>query len=313
METKWIKFNALGSEVIIVAQLETSQFHLLDEAKKTVETFESKFSRFIPTSELASFNNSKDKKINVSPEFINLLAKAKEMFKITKGIFDPTIIGSLENVGYNKSFTEIKNGSAPSFKPAEIKKIFKKRPKFNALKIKADSVIKPTDFRIDFGGVGKGFLADILINKLFKNVRNCWISLGGDLSVKGDEKPEAKSGWKIGVQDPNNPGREIFSVKTGGRSLGIATSGVFKRKGKSGNQTWNHLIDPTTGLPVENNIIAVTVIAPNATAADIFAKTVLILGETAGLNFIEKQPDAAAIIFFKNGGAVFSKSATQFI
>ena len=35
--------------------------------------------------------------------------------------------------------------------------------------------------------------------------------------------------------------------------------------------------------------------------------------EKAVLEFIEKQKDSAAVIFFKGGGAQFSKRATQYI
>ena len=114
------------------------------------------------------------------------------------------------------------------------------------------------------------------------------------------------------MQNPNNPGTELFSIHTLGETLGIATSGIFKRQGVKGQVAWHHLIDPRTGLPVDNNILAVTAIAPDATRADVFAKTVLILGESAGLKFIERQPGSACIIFLKTKGIRSSERALRY-
>ena len=313
METRWIKFKALGSEVVMVAQLETSQYNLLEEAKKLTEDFEKKFSRFIRNNELDRFNNSSTSSFSVSKEFAELLSEAKKMHKETGGVFDPTIIDALETAGYDKNFSDLELNNREKVSASEVKTKFKKRGKFSALKISGTRIKKPAGLRLDFGGLGKGFLADKLANSHFKKVANCWISMGGDLFVKGSEKPDQKNGWKIGVEDPNQPGREIFTVMTGGKDLGIATSGVFKRRGLKGGFEWNHLIDTKTGLPVNNNIIAVTAISTSAKKADVFAKTVLMLGENKGFEFIEKQKDSAAVIFFKGGGAQFSKRATQYI
>lgn len=129
--------------------------------------------------------------------------------------------------------------------------------------------------------------------------------------VKGGQ--QAGGGWKIGVQDPKRPEREIFFIHSRGEKIGIATSGVFKRKGRAGDFSWHHIIDPRSGLPAENEILTVTAVAASAKQADILAKTVLILGQGAGLGFINGQPDAAAIIFLKNGQAIFSQRALPYL
>lgn len=313
METKWIKFNGLGSEIIIVANLEIGQEYLLEQAKTNVQNFENSFSRFIKKNELDNFNNFSEGKFAASELFVQLIRDSQSLHAETKGIFDPTIISSLEKIGYNKSFTEIVSTNGVPTEVQAISRDFSNRTKLSELRIDGNTVEKPVGLRIDFGGIGKGFLADYLSDNLFKFVENFWISLGGDIVIKGHQKDDEKKGWKVGVQDPNEPATEIFSIKTGGKKLGIATSGIFKRQGVNGGVSWHHIIDPRTGLPVENNIIAATVISSSAKRADVFAKTVLILGEKQGLELIERENDSAAILFFKGGGAAFSKRAPQYL
>lgn len=313
METKWIKFNGLGTEIIILASLEVGEEYLLDQAKQAVQEFEQNFSRFIKGNELDRFNSATDDKFLSSNLFVELVKKSMSIHELTNGIFDPTIIESLESVGYNKSFSELNANDSTIPNVPKIQESFRKRMKFEQVRINGNEILKPRGFRIDLGGIGKGFLADHLGSTIFKHVQNYWVSLGGDLIMSGHEKPQEQKGWRVSVQDPHEPSREAFSIKTNGKKLGIATSGIFKRKGISGGLNWNHIIDPRTGLPVENNIIAVTVITSSAVQADVLAKTVVILGQEEGLELIDKEPDSAAIIFFKEGGVAFSKHAPNFL
>lgn len=303
----------MGTEVVLTAILPEGRQNLLSQAEAAIKDFESRFSRFLSDNELASFNNSTGGvETPVSEMMAEMLNLTKRLHQETSGIFDPTIINSLESVGYNKSFTEIKPENEPATTPdlEHIKTIFASRPKLSALEIKDKKVVKPDGLRVDFGGIGKGFIIDYLSGHLFKEVSDFWISAGGDLLVKGSAQDRA--GWRIGVQNPYQPDKEVFSLNTAGRTLGIATSGIFRRQGANGGFKWHHLIDPRSGLPVENDIMAVTAIAASAAEADVFAKTVLLLGAEKGLEFIEDRPGTACLIFFKGGGTVFSKQALNY-
>lgn len=311
----WKKFNALGTEVIITALLEKDKERVLEDAERAVFDFEKRFSRFMPDNELQRFNlndTAKDGPFKASRQMIDLLNDSKRFNAETGGVFDPTIITSLEAVGYNKTFIEIgKSGEKDGKVDIEkISKEFGRRPKIKDLKITGNEVLKPKGLRIDFGGIGKGYIADFLAEKFFSEVDDFWISAGGDLLLKGNGLDSA--GWKVGVQNPNEPDKEIFSIKTKGEKMGIATSAVFKRKGDSGGFEWHHIIDPRSGLPAKNNVIAVTAIAPTAEQADIYAKTALILGETDGLKFIETREDTSCVIFLKDKSLLMSKNALNY-
>ncbi|MCX6792820.1 MAG: FAD:protein FMN transferase [Candidatus Falkowbacteria bacterium] len=310
MSITWRKFNALGTEIILSAALSSDQAVLLDTAEEKIKIFENSFSRFIKGNELDNFNRSTDKEIEVSEDMFVMLVEAKKWYDFSQGIFDPTIIDNLEKLGYDRSFTELTNNDS-KIDLEKIKQDFLQRPKLDQLIISGNKVSKPAALRLDFGGFGKGYIVDLIAKDIFSNVANYWISAGGDLLAAGNQDNQV--GWRIGVQNPYEPNKEIFSLNTKGIKLGVATSGVWQRQGIKDNKSWNHIIDPRSGISVENDILAVTALADSATKADILAKIVLILGETAGLEFISKQANTAALIFLKNGAIVFSSEAKKYL
>lgn len=300
----WREFKALGTDVVITAALPETQQNILLEAEKVVLDFGQRFSRFIPGNELDQFNNAGSWRQNLSPDLIALLQLAQHYYSITGGIFDPTIITNLAALGYNQDFAALSSNPTSSIDLEKLTVNFRVRPQMSDLKIQGTEVSCPENFKVDLGGIGKGYLVDYLDQKLFSTIKNYWISAGGDILVSGQDAN--KVGWKIGVQNPVQPEQNIFFINTQGRKIGIATSGIIKRAGQIGNFKWHHIIDPRTGLPVENDLLSVTVIAPSTTQADIFAKTVLILGVEAGLKFVDSQANVAGVIFPRQGKPIFS-------
>jgi thiamine biosynthesis lipoprotein len=66
-------------------------------------------------------------------------------------------------------------------------------------------------------------------------------------------------------------------------------------------------------LPVNNNILSVTVISDDIIKADVYAKTILILGVEEGLKFIESEKDSTCLIFTKDEGTIFSEGADYYL
>jgi len=112
---------------------------------------------------------------------------------------------------------------------------------------------------IDLGGVGKGWLADRLGERLGNAVAN----LGGDLRAIGDG-PEG-AGWTVALCDGS-----VLALRDGG----VATSGIEGRCWRGGH----HLVDPRTGVPAATDLLAVSVVAADAATAEALAKAAALLG-----------------------------------
>jgi thiamine biosynthesis lipoprotein len=88
--------------------------------------------------------------------------------------------------------------------------------------------------------------------------------------------PAGQEHWPVALEDPLEPGAVLTALKAGPGA--VATSAVTKRTWKQGEITRHHLIDPRTGEPAVTDWLSVTVIAPHADAAEVYAKALLIAG-----------------------------------
>ncbi len=310
IKTEWRQFRALNTDIILLAEIDDSQAELFDLAITQINSFEKNFSRFVGNSELTLFNKQADGKLAVSRQMADLIKISQHYFKITGGIFDPTIIGELEAVGYNDTFEKI-SGSDDIHLVDQGKGIMARPNILSDVKVCGGDAEKYNGIRLDFGGIGKGYIVDYLAGNVFAPLKSYWLSAGGDLFLKGTDKDGL--GWHVDIEHPLDVHRDILQIKTYGKSMGVATSGINRRYGTGKAGTWHHIIDPRTGLPVQNEIIAVTAIAKNAKDADVFAKTVLILGVKLGLEFIERQDGCAVIIFTKQVEPIFSNLAQKYL
>nr|WP_258168562.1 FAD:protein FMN transferase [Paenibacillus sp. AR247] len=87
------------------------------------------------------------------------------------------------------------------------------------------------------------------------------------------------------------------------RNAGVATSSRLKRKWLDGEgQERHHILDPRTMMPSLTDVVQATVIHPSLTAAEVYAKCLLILGLQAGIAWLErKHPAAAAVLVCEDG------------
>ena len=234
-----------------------------------VEKFENRFSRFIPESELSYFNVHAGEKVTVSAEFIDLLLSVKKISKLSKNLFNPFVLPGLQKAGY---ITSMKSYSqhfpALNFTTRRIVTVSK-------LTIGDGWAQIPSNTALDFGGIGKGYLADQLADVASEYTTDFYISLGGDISVSG--KPAESKTWDIGVQSVMNTNIDIAQVNPRRSSYAVATSGLIRR---ADGQAQAHIIDPRTEQIAESEFSICTIVATSVTFADVLASCVLIGGET---------------------------------
>ena len=103
------------------------------------------------------------------------------------------------------------------------------------------------------------------------------IDLGGNIGVLG--QPPGGRPWTVGIQNPRANNLIGLLQFRGGA---IATSGDYDRYFEVDGRRFSHLLDPRTGWPAED-LFAVTVFAPNATAADALSTAAFVLGPEDGM------------------------------
>ncbi|MBP9751872.1 MAG: FAD:protein FMN transferase [Candidatus Moranbacteria bacterium] len=244
----------------------------LDEAFRMFRAFESRFSRFLPESELSRFNASE--KMVVSPDFFSLLESAKRRYEETDGLFDPSILSALKAEGYDGSFlTESFGIPGDSFAEKHF---------FRELRIDPVSRMtrKPIGLKIDLGGIGKGYVVDRVAEFLKREYEHFFICAGGDICAGGKNMSAGYDYWAVDVEDPVSDTASIATLLLSDRA--VATSGVDRRRWAVDGRERHHLIDPRTGRSAETDLVSVTVVGETVEAAEVWSKSLVILGLEEG-------------------------------
>ena len=227
----------------------------------------------------------------VSEETFQLVRYSVAAWELTGGRFDPTVGAALEAHGYDRDFDAVvARGLAPSGRaePAPGPVGIELDPWSSAVKLPVGVVFDP-------GGIGKGLAADLLTPALVDaGAAGALVNLGGDL--RADGVAPAATGWVISIPDPLRRGRELMRIALPHGA--VATSSRLRRCWSTPTGTAHHLIEPATGRPVDNDVVAVTVVAGEAWRAEALTKLVFMTGpgELAGLE------DVHALVVTADGG-----------
>ncbi len=238
--------------------------------------------------------------VAVSREVYELVERSIRISKLTQGAFDISY-GSMD-----KNFWNFNTTMTALPEPAEAKKRVHLINYRNIIldKKKHTVFLKEKGMRIGFGGIGKGYAAEMAKRVLIKNnITSGIINASGDLTTWGTQ-PEGKP-WTIGVANPDQP-RQAFSY-LGISGKAVATSGNYEKFVMIGGKKYSHTIDPKTGYPVAG-IKSVTVIANNAELADAMATPIAVMGKEAGLFMINQIPGLHCIIIDDSNTIFTSKN-----
>ena len=302
------RFVAMGSDcAITIASTDTAQARVLaDQGEATVRQLEALWSRFRPDSELMMLNDAAGSAFGVSPDTFAAVGYALEAWRLTDGLFDPTLLDALIAAGYDRSFdtlpSESRNERGLADSEVSGPAVIDSRhvsgyevpaPPEVQFDDETFSITLPAGLRLDLGGIGKGRAADIVATLLERGgaAGGC-VDLGGDIVVFGD-RTEGQS-WAVAVDDPDAPGTDLAVIVLDEGA--VATSSQGRRRWRTAAGDAHHLIDPRTGASARSDLVAVTVVAAEAMWAEVYAKAALIAGSVAGTAMLESAGLAAMLV-----------------
>ena len=157
--------------------------------------------------------------------------------------------------------------------------------------------------KIGLGAIAKGYAVDrasALLRE--RGFANHVVEAGGDTYAAGSKGGDP---WRVGVKDPETSGSlGVLSI----RERAVVTSGDYMRFFEHEGRRYAHILDPTTGWPIEQGKSpkSVTLLAKDASQADAYCTAVTVMGAEAGLAFVESRPDLDAVIIERDGTVRFS-------
>jgi len=297
---KSFQASLLGSpyELIVVAKdsLEAAMF--FNESVEEVKRIEDLISDWKPHTEISLINaHAGQKPIKVSDEVFYLLERAIKISDLTKGSFDISF-ASIEKIW--KFDGRVQNMPKESELIKSIQYINYKNIILN--KKEKTVLLKEKGMKIGLGGIGQGYIADKVKEKLKTlNCKSAIVNVSGDVFAWGHNlKGEI---WKIAITNPLNKNEVIAYFPL--NNSAVQTSGNYEKYVIIDGERYAHIINPKTGMPIKN-IASVSVFAQTTELADALSTAVFVMGINDGLALINQLKNIECIIIDTNGKLFYS-------
>ena len=151
----------------------------LVKARRTIREIEQLFSLYDPASSLSRLNNSG---ALVDPDrcFLALMKAADDAYRITGGLFDPTV---------QPLWRALAEEHDPTVARAAIG--------WERVKLDTDRITLDADQSLTFNGIAQGFATDLVVDALTRSgLANTLVNIGEYRGVGGP--------WSIGLSDPDH-------------------------------------------------------------------------------------------------------------
>ena len=273
-----------------------------------LNSIDSSLSIYKPWSLISRFNQG-TAPITMDQHMAVVLNKSMETWRQTEGIFDVTVQPLVQAWGFGTK----EHGQLPdSAAILALKQCVDTR--YLTIAGTQLSKAKPCT-RLDVNGIAQGYSVDVLADFFDrKSIDNYIVELGGEIRIKGRRQP-SKERMKIGIEAPGedefqmNLLQKIVSLDSGA----ITTSGSYRKFYESGGKRISHIIDPRSGYPTQNELISVTLYAPDAITADAYDNALMVMGLQKALAFVEQRKDMAAYFIYRNDkGKIVDTASSRF-
>ena len=280
-------------EISIVGKDEEWADEMIAKAVGEIRRIEKLLTTYDEHSETNRINQAAgETPVKVCEETFGLIKRSLRISQITQGAFDISY-GSVDKSLWNF------DANMTRLPDAQTAKRMVRLINYRNIILDENEMtvfLKEKGMRIGFGGIGKGYAAEMAKRVLKEaGVKSGIVNASGDLTAWGYQ-PDGQP-WTIGIVNPNFAGK-IFSYMNV-TDVAVATSGNYEKFVMIDGLKYSHTIDPHTGLPVRG-IKSVTIISPNAEIADAMATPVSIMGIKAGLDMINQIKDIEAIVIDDN-------------
>ncbi len=309
------QFRAMNTSVYTRLYSHTPCMAVLQDVEQLFASFERRLSRFLPNSELSRLNACPHESFRVSPTMLGAVEVALWLSKLTDGLYDPTILTSLERAGYDRSFEQVDSpaplsaaDSAADLRPDSP--VMRPAMGYRSVHINqaGQEIQRPVGVKLDLGGMGKGWTVDRAADRL-QGLGPFLVNAGGDMFAY--QSPPGQRGWQINLTHPLQPELSMARLYVHHRAL--ATSTIARRRWRQNGQLRHHLINPRTGQPANTDALSVTVLTSRTVVAEVYAKVALILGAEQGLSYLEQLPDVEGLIFTADQQIVHTSGLSELL
>ncbi|MEP0765816.1 MAG: FAD:protein FMN transferase [Fimbriimonadia bacterium] len=267
------------------------------EAWEMLDRLDAMLSHYKPKSEVSDLNaRAGHMPVLVSPELLDLILYARDMWILTDGALDITV-GPLSKAWgfFSGDLGEPPPGTIEAARAASG---------FQRVSIDAEQRLVGFDrsgVEINFAALGKGYALDRMAELLRSRLIPSAFASAGGSSAYGYGRTE---GWGVRLNDPEDERRELTRLHL--RDEGLSTSGPSQQSIVVGGVRRSHLIDPRTAEPSTSPITA-TVVAPTALEAEALSTAVAVSVAPASVpdwlpRYLERAKDVQVFLAWREPG-----------
>lgn len=278
----------------------------LEHIDTMLKTLDEELSRTLETSQLYKVNQEAgNEPVEVSEDTLAVVKRSINYAESSGGLFDPTVGGLVDlwNIGHEGAHVPDAADLQRELNLVGYKNIVLDEAK-RTVYLKRPGMI------LDLGGIGKGYAADEVAKYLRgEGVKSALVDLGGSSIIVIGGKPNG-SNWNIGLQDPDSSrGITVGTIRLNDQV--IDTSGIYERYFIEDGAMYHHILDPRTGVPAQNELKSVTILAGNATDADALSTFVYVMGLDEGMKYIEELNDDTEAMFITKDDKIYTTSGLK--
>lgn len=255
---------------------------LLDQCEDRIYQLEEKISVTNAESQIARLNAGEA--VAIDDEVRSLLAFAFDMSDETGGALDITLYPIVRAWGFTTGEYRVPADEEIVALLAYVGD--------RSISVSSDTLQLPDGVMIDLGSVAKGYASDVLAGLLRENgVDRALVDLGGNIYCIGS-KAEA-SPRRIGLQSPTG---DSYIAALSVSDCAIVTSGVYERYFEADGVRYGHIFDPSTGRPVNGDLLSVTVVGKSGARCDALSTALFVMGSEKAGAWLRAHDDVEALL-----------------
>lgn len=303
-------FGSLFKSVVYCSQNEADEFE--EAVEDVLYGISQKFDDSVINSDIYNFNNAIDgEQIEVSEEAYNVLLDAKKIYDITDGAYNPCVYYLVDLWGFSSNEREEyygrrwKGEGSDSYLPLPDEKyieaflelsdfdkvIFNKTDgKYFLTKEKTKVVVDDKDYylKLDLGGLIKGYSLDKIENADGFSQFKGYFSYGTSSIKSGTNKSGGSFDLTLTNPRESDNGNDTF-ITFPMRNISVSTSGDYEKNYFIDGKRYCHIIDTSTGSPIDNGTITATVFCYSAMISDMLSTALMVMGKDKAMAFLKSD------------------------
>ncbi len=283
------EFPSMGTliQISVYCEHESKAQKAVEEAQKEVQRLAAILTDYDPESETRKLTSRAfNSPVSVSDPLWQMLSAAEKWNKTTDGAFDCSLGMLTQTWRKHRRANRIPDKAT----------VEQAKSHCGWEKVRLDPAAKTVtildqELRLDFGAIGKGYIADRAFEVLQRHgLECCLVNISGNMRC--GSAPPGKTGWTIAISPLEREGTPIRKIAIVNQA--IATSGDLWQFVVVDGVKRSHILDPKTGYGVVGPL-AVTAVALTAEDADALSTTGCLLSWDEYQKILSQHSGTAAL------------------